>query len=1079
MQFRPGNRMDSFYERLIVRASTIEELLSDDFETLPGQKGDAEFAAKRLAAWCRSCASGDWSLFNQRLERDKIPMAKALGRFATVRRVESAPPPAWLKDAAWIATALQGASTVSLSFSTSEAAPFEHLFLPLATAAAARLWGSLEPTSRANFAASASACLQRQLLKELCDLCAPVLYELFVKVRQSQSSSKDKSAAQPSDETSCYHHFICEMRSGGLRRLFDEKPVLLRLIAVVTRQWLESSREFVLRLNADLSAIHREILHARPERVVKKIDAGLSDRHHGGRSVLIVEFEDGSRVVYKPKDLRLDVRWRALVERLNNAGAPIELRTPIAISREGYGWTAHIRHVGCADSEGCRRFYRRAGAWLALFYSFVGADMHQENIIAAGEHPVPIDLETIIQAADEGQSRRRIDASAFEAAKTIIANSVISVGLLPAYGKSADNDVFVVGGMAAEWTSGTKRVWIDINTDAMRPKMMKETGSSTPNLPHVDGCYAKLSDHVDDFIAGFEAYANFILSQSREYGAEVLCDAFAGLQTRKVLRPTQFYTMLLYRLRNHQVMNDGILWSAEADFLARFADWESDEDQRWPLQRTERAALLELNVPHFVMRSDASEISDGAGVAIRIDTDCGLARARDRIGRLSEQDIAWQVQVIRQSLSMLSEPVKAALKDSPGEPPPNDKTSTKLSPHAFLEEADAIAAELSDHAIRRERDAAWIGLSWLANSEVSQLVVLGPDLYNGACGIALFLAAHAVVGECQASADLALAGISRLRSDLRNRNAARLARSLGLGGATGLGSIIYALSVISKLLGRDDLLDDAHRAAALLSDDLIEADRQLDVINGSSGAILGLLRLYRDADSADALKRAVKCGEHLLAQPRIGVEGRRSWAVLGAGLEALTGMSHGAAGFAYALASLSAATGCGEFATAAMECIAYEDSKYDPERANWPDFRYASPQWRSQWCHGAVGIGLARIAMTRTASPVLERRAVDVSGAVAGAERGWPSEVDTLCCGAMGNVEFLREAGAALGRQDLSTLASDRLSAVLANAASVGDYRWSHGERPFNLGLFRGLSGVGYTCLRQIAENLPNVLIWE
>ena len=50
--------MDAFYERLIVRAATIDELLSDDFEALPGQKGDTDLAARRLAAWCQSCASG-------------------------------------------------------------------------------------------------------------------------------------------------------------------------------------------------------------------------------------------------------------------------------------------------------------------------------------------------------------------------------------------------------------------------------------------------------------------------------------------------------------------------------------------------------------------------------------------------------------------------------------------------------------------------------------------------------------------------------------------------------------------------------------------------------------------------------------------------------------------------------------------------------------------------------------------------------------------------------------------------------------------------------------------------------------
>ena len=49
----------------------------------------------------------------------------------------------------------------------------------------------------------------------------------------------------------------------------------------------------------------------------------------------------------------------------------------------------------------------------------------------------------------------------------------------------------------------------------------------------------------------------------------------------------------------------------------------------------------------------------------------------------------------------------------------------------------------------------------------------------------------------------------------------------------------------------------------------------------------------------------------------------------------------------------------------------------------------------------------------------------------------------------------------------------------MADAAASGDYRWNVGKRQFNLGLFRGLAGVGYTLLRQADRSLPNVLIWE
>ena len=108
----------------------------------------------------------------------------------------------------------------------------------------------------------------------------------------------------------------------------------------------------------------------------------------------------------------------------------------------------------------------------------------------------------------------------------------------------------------------------------------------------------------------------------------------------------------------------------------------------------------------------------------------------------------------------------------------------------------------------------------------------------------------------------------------------------------------------------------------------------------------------------------------------------------------------------------------------------------------------------------------------------------DIENAVAGVQQNKPTPVDTLCCGTLGGIEFLCEAGGALKRDDLRAAAARRLMAVLDRANTTGDYRWNNGKRQFNLGLFRGLSGVGYTLLRQASgalrhASLPNVLIWE
>ena len=1064
--------MDDFYQRLIIRGATIDEAVSDEFEPLPGQKTNADSAARRLAAWCRSCASGDWSLFEQRLNRDALSLGHVLARFATIRRNSAAPWPTWVNDAIWIEQALQSATNDEIEPDGHETCPFEHLFLPLVRKAEISLYS--EKGTPGNLNQSARASLRISLLRQLSALCAPVLYELFAKLRKASEKISDASAPQRGS-TSLYDGFVAEMKAGGFRKLFENKPILLRLIATITRQWIDSSRELIVRLNADIDSVCRELLPACDNPTIVRVESDVADPHNGGRSVQIVSFLDGSQILYKPKDLRVDVAWQNLIERLNRATAPVQLRAVRAIARDGYGWTEFIRHSGCANQKGCQEFFRRAGAWLALFHCFAAADMHQENIIAAGDHPVPIDLETIFHSMIEDHEAADPEAEAAEAAKQKLANSVMMVGLLPTYGRSPENKIFAIGGMTADWSVSTRITWLHINTDEMRPTRTKQIDASNTNLPHVDGVYAKFADHIDDFITGFENYARFLLSYMERGKQDTLFEGFAGASVRKVIRPTRFYHMLLQRLKNHQTMDDGVVWSSQADFIARLADWETDTDSLWPLQRAERSALISLNVPHFLSASDTNEIRDATGVSLSARSPAGLDRARARLHDFSEQEIGWQIEVIKQNTSSLSRsdrPKTEAVILDPNTP--------AVAKEDYIAEANRIAKELADYAIRRGTGAAWIGLDWLGDADVFQLVCLGPDLYNGNSGIGAFLAAHAAVTGCSPSGELALAAIAQVRNNLKSRNAAHIARSLGIGAGTGLGSIVYALTIISKLLQNRDLLVDAHAVTELFTDDLIAADKQLDVIGGSAGAVLCLLRLYRDGNSEYVLNRALKCGEHLLNQSRMGEKGSRSWSSQAFSQQALNGMSHGAAGFSYALASLSAVTGQERFSNAALECIAFENSSYDEDHHNWPDMRTGEePSWTCQWCHGAPGIGLARVATARQGQIDRNLMTSDIQKAVEGTTNGWPGLVDTLCCGTLGSIELLREAGVTLRRRDLNELASRRLSAVLQNAKSAGDYRWNSGNRRFNLGLFRGLAGVGYACLRQVDGTLPNILIWD
>ena len=382
--------MDPFYDRLIIRAATIDELLSDDFEVSPAGAGSTELAQRRHSAWCRSAASGDQALFARRLKRDGLDSTAVLSRLASSRRRSTARTPLWAKDAVWIVAALAENPGPSTEPPASRAEPvaFEHLLAGIVGHSEVLLKSDLGGRAAKSLQASAYDCLRRALFKDLSDLIAAAVYERFSAMRRTSETAGAENSRQ-AFQTSIYDKFIADMKGGGFRRLFEDKPVMLRLISTVARQWIDTSREFILRLDADLPVV-REVLRVGAKGGLKDIEGGFSDPHNGGRSVKILTFDDGSKIVYKPKDLRIDVAWQNLIERLNRVRCPTRLMTANAIARDGYGWTTCIEHSSCAAPDEFKEFFRRVGAWLALFHCLAANDMHQENLIAAGSHPIPV-----------------------------------------------------------------------------------------------------------------------------------------------------------------------------------------------------------------------------------------------------------------------------------------------------------------------------------------------------------------------------------------------------------------------------------------------------------------------------------------------------------------------------------------------------------------------------------------------------------------------------------------------------------------------------------------------------------------
>jgi type 2 lantibiotic biosynthesis protein LanM len=305
---------------------------------------------------------------------------------------------------------------------------------------------------------------------------------------------------------------------------------------------------------------------------------------------------------------------------------------------------------------------------------------------------------------------------------------------------------------------------------------------------------------------------------------------------------------------------------------------------------------------------------------------------------------------------------------------------------------------------------------------------------------------------------------------------------VGIGGASGLGSLIYALTRCAEFLDETDLQSEALNLAGLISQEVVKNDDHLDVIAGSAGAILGLLPLYQATHSEDVLASADASGQHLLEKQVEADPGGSAWPTLDGKL--LSGFSHGAAGIAYALLKLYQVSGDESFLIAAQKGIAYEQGIYDAGASNWPDLRIQGI-FMTSWCHGAPGIALARLGSLS----VIDNEAIrsDINNGLSTTLKfvrdPAKGQRDHLCCGHFGRADILLAAGQMLGIDEYTQAALNLASARIEQAHKNGDYCLLRGL-PRDLpqpGFFNGLAGIGYTCLRfsQLDDPLPSALLWE
>ncbi|NER98445.1 MAG: type 2 lantipeptide synthetase LanM [Symploca sp. SIO1B1] len=1067
----------------------------------------------RIKKWCQVIAQGDWENFQKRLSWDNLKVSDIRSVLGNVRTSNEQNLPDWaiiVRDALEVAPTylkdLEDDRVQEHSFlNPQHPVAFQEILLPFVCIAKQRIADKI-PQQYQLLSESARSDLERSLLLELDYLFTQSLaleFSIFKTLRQFENELISLSGDNDSGNR-LYRDFVANMLNGGLLNFFQEYSVLARLVGTVVDFWTETTREFILRLIQDKPEIELQFQCAVELDKITAVKPGLSDRHNQGRTVHIITFISDFQLVYKPKDIGIEEGYFNLLDFLNKLGVSLPFKVIKVLNRENYGWVEFVNHFSCQDEEAAKHFYRRAGMLVCITYLLGAIDCQFENIIASGEHPVLVDLETIIHPRTQNKNFPEKEPN--YTANEYLFDSVLRTHLLPNCSSFIDEinfDCSGLNGVAGQKTSFTKLEWKNINTDSM--ELCYLYGETLPknNLPSLHTRDLLASDYVDEIVAGFsEMYELFKIHRVSILSANSPLNKLLQESTRFVFRPTSSYSHILKRTLHPDFLRDGIERSIQIDLLSASLLSSETKPAAWSFIKAEHQALDQMDIPLFKSSSTSNEVTITPNQTVKgLFLETGFQRLHSRLNNLSNKDLEWQIELIRNSLyssskyrekyasNLIRNSLYSSLKyreEYVSNFAKNTYLLDKDRPQVDLDDLDLeqmaimIAKNLQKKAIvSGDGSATWICPDNLPTAKPFRLKPVTYSLYDGACGIALFLAAVAKVTKKLEFADLAYKALQPLSRALQDSTVSKkLAEEIGIGGAVGLGSIVYSLVKISQILGKNYFFDDAKQAASLIAKDLIYADQKLDIVFGSAGAIVGMLALYTIEQDGKLLERIITCGQHLLENRITSKSGYKTWKTVDS--KCLTGFSHGASGIAYALLNLYKITQDTNFMKAALDAFAYERSVFSPEARNWPDFRFKQPAFTTSWCHGAVGIGIARLRSLLIFDCKEIRQ--DLEAALKTTQQAEFSHLDNICCGNFGRVELLLMAGHQLLRPELLKIAETKIANLAFKSVERPGFQFFIDLPPAidNPSFFCGNAGVGYELLRaKYFEVLPSVLAWE
>ena len=409
-----------------------------------------------------------------------------------------------------------------------------------------------------------------------------------------------------------------------------------------------------------------------------------------------------------------------------------------------------------------------------------------------------------------------------------------------------------------------------INSDAMCYARGPLEEEPTKNRVILGGETRPVTEYIEPLCRGFAEGYRFVIRRRRAILDEWL-PQFAGLPVRYLFRPTVVYFWLLRDSLSPELLRCGTSFSLNLEKLARAYLGGPAAPPAWPLLDAEREQLCGLDIPFFGTACDRRDLHRGVSEPVRdFLVATGLEESRWIIERLSEEDLAFQCDMIRGTLRAAGQ-MRAhteaqndvVFSDAATPPaPPRDEGQAPLDQALLAREIEHVHEILVQTAL----DAPDGSLDWLAirmdpRSEHFDFGSVGDDLYNGRAGIALFFAAADHVKKVRANRETVERIIDPLVKDAEKhlQGVSGSGSCLRMGGLAGLGGIITAFHHLGRFYAEERFAKLAYALAETVTEEALARHDESDVLNGAAGTLLALSALHAGAPETRLLERARLC----------------------------------------------------------------------------------------------------------------------------------------------------------------------------------------------------------------------------